>query len=168
MLKEYICIFGAPKTIVSDNGTEFNNELVDTMLKNIGVEHRVTSSYNPRANGLTERTNQSIITALRKHVETDHLSWPKWLDWVLFAYRTRVHSSTNFTPFEVLFGRKANSFSDWRSLPDVSKTLELEVRSNEIKNLLESTIPKVKSNIAKNQDLQRMLRIKAKIYLKKL
>ena len=166
VLKEYICIFGAPKTIVSDNGTEFNNELVDTMLKNIGVEHRVTSSYNPRANGLTERTNQSIITALRKHVETDQLSWPKWLDWVLFAYRTRVHSSTNFTPFEVLFGRKANSFSDWRSLPDVSKTLELEVRSNEIKNLFESTIPKVKSNIAKNQDLQKNAQDKSKNILK--
>ena len=44
------------------------------MLKNIGVEHRVTSAYNPRTNGLTERMNQSLITALRKHVETDHVS----------------------------------------------------------------------------------------------
>jgi hypothetical protein len=102
ILKEYICIFGAPKSIVSDRGTEFNNEIIDTMLKNLGVEHRVTSSYNPRANGLTERANQSLISALRKHVETDHLSWPHWLDWVLFAYRTRVHSSTNFSPFEIL------------------------------------------------------------------
>ena len=30
ILKEYICIFGAPKSIVSDRGTEFNNEIVDT------------------------------------------------------------------------------------------------------------------------------------------
>jgi len=39
------------------------------MLNNLGVEHRVTSSYNPRANGLTERVNQTIVQALRKHVE---------------------------------------------------------------------------------------------------
>ena len=156
ILKEYICIFGAPKTIVSDRGTEFNNEIVDTMLKNLGVEHRVTSSYNPRANGLTERANQSLISALRKHVETDHLSWPHWLDWVLFAYRTRVHTSTNFSPFEILFGRKANNFSDWRSKPDTSKILELEVRSNEIKNLFENTIQKAKINIEKSQVRQKI------------
>ena len=85
VLREYICVFGPPKTILSDRGREFNNEIVNTMLKNIGVEHRVTSAYNPRSNGLTERMNQSLITALRKHVESDHLTWPAWLDWVLFA-----------------------------------------------------------------------------------
>ena len=116
----------------------------------------MTSSYNPRANGLTERANQSLISALRKHVETDHLSWPHWLDWVLFAYHTRVHSSTNFSPFELLFGRKANSFSDWKSKPDTSKILELEIRSNEIKNLFENTIQKAKTNIEKSQVRQKI------------
>ena len=83
VLKEYICIFGPPKIILSDCGREFNNEIIDTMLKNLGVVHRVTSSYNPRTNGLTERMNQSLIASLRKHVETDSLNWPLWLDWVL-------------------------------------------------------------------------------------
>ncbi len=67
-----------------------SNELLDTMLSNIGVEHKSTTSFNPRSNGLTERLNLSLITALRKHAETNHQSWQKWLDWVLFAYRTRV------------------------------------------------------------------------------
>ena len=155
VLKEYICVFGAPKTIVSDRGTEFNNEVVDSMLKNIGIEHRVTSAYNPRANGLTERTNQTIINALRKHVETDHLSWHKWLDWVLFAYRTRVHSSTGFSPFQLLFGRMANSFEDWRTNPDTSKVLELEIRSLEIKNLFEKVVPEAKKKIEKSQEQQK-------------
>ena len=155
VLKEYICIFGAPKTIVSDQGAEFNNKVVDSMLNNLGVEHRVTSSYNPRANGLTERVNQTIVQALRKHVENDQIAWPKWLDWVLFAYRTRIHSSTGFTPFELLFGRKANSFEDWKSSPDQSKSLELENRSNEIKDLFESTVVKAKANIDRNQITQK-------------
>ena len=63
------CIFGAPKTIVSDQGAESNNKVVDSMLNNLGVEHRVTSSYIPLANGLTERVNQTIVQALLKHAK---------------------------------------------------------------------------------------------------
>ena len=119
ILKEYICIFGPPKSIISDMGTEFNNIIVDDMLKNLGIEHRVTSAYNPRCNGQTERTNSTLIQALRKHVESDQLAWPKYLDWILFAYRTRVHTSTGFTPYELIFGRKANKFENWKSTHEI-------------------------------------------------
>jgi hypothetical protein len=98
------------KVLLSDSGLEFNNELVDTMLKNIGVEHRATSSLNPRSNGLTEKFNSTLVNALRKHTESNHQSWPAWLDWVLFSYRTRVHSSTGFCPFSLTFSKKANTF----------------------------------------------------------
>ena len=50
VLKEYICIFGAPKTIVSDQGAEFNNKVVDCFTEtnlvsfsfflNVGFENR--------------------------------------------------------------------------------------------------------------------------------
>ena len=98
-LKEYICLFGCMKVLLTDFGREFNNELISTMLSNIGVEHKSTTSFNPRCNGLTERLNLTLVTALRKHAESNQNDWPAWLDWVLFAYRTRVHSSTNFCPY---------------------------------------------------------------------
>jgi hypothetical protein len=47
----YISIFGPPNSIGSDNGTEFVNEFVDTMLSNIGIEQRVTSAYHLNTNG---------------------------------------------------------------------------------------------------------------------
>ena len=81
---------------------------------------------------MPERTNQSLIATLRKHAEMDKLNWNKWLDFVLFAYRTSVHTTTSYTPFELLFGRKANGFEDWKSTKDDTQTLELELRGNEI------------------------------------
>jgi hypothetical protein len=36
-----------------------------------GVEHRGTSSYHPRTNGLTERFNGTLIRPLKKHAEKD-------------------------------------------------------------------------------------------------
>jgi len=143
------------KILLTDFGKEFNNELLDTMLSNIGVEHKSTTSFNPRSNGLTERLNLSLITALRKHAETNHQSWHKWLDWVLFAYRTRVHSSTGFCPFSLTFGKKANTFKDWRNEPDKNSELDLIARSSEIKLLFEKTRPKAIDNIEKSQIAQK-------------
>ena len=67
LLWEYITLFGPPKVILSDNGTEFVNSVVDSMLRMVGSEHRVTSAYHPRINGQTERMNATLVGALRKH-----------------------------------------------------------------------------------------------------
>ena len=66
LLWEYITLFGPPKVILSDNGTEFVNSEVDSMLRMVGSEHRVTSAYHPRTNGQTERMNATLVGALRK------------------------------------------------------------------------------------------------------
>ncbi len=64
-LWKYICIFGHPKRIVSDNGTEFKNKIMDQMTKAIGIDHDFTAAYNPRANGRVERFNQTLVESLR-------------------------------------------------------------------------------------------------------
>jgi hypothetical protein len=44
-LLRYIGLFGPPKIILSDNGPEFCNKLVSSLLSLVGVEHVVTSPY---------------------------------------------------------------------------------------------------------------------------
>jgi hypothetical protein len=41
-------------------------------------------------------------------VNTKKRNWDEYIDSVLFAYRTSVHASTGFTPFELVFGRQAH------------------------------------------------------------
>ena len=62
------------KILLTDFGREFNNKVLDAMMTNVGVEHKSTTSFNPRCNGLTERLNRSLITALRKHAESNQLT----------------------------------------------------------------------------------------------
>ena len=102
---DWISIFGPPKEWLSDRGKEFVNELLDRLCATFNINSRFTSPYNPRANGLTERFNQTLVSALRKQAANDKENWDKYLPLVLMAYRNKIHSSTNFTPYELLFGR---------------------------------------------------------------
>jgi hypothetical protein len=136
ILWEYISIFGPPKSILSDQGNEFNNQRMGMITKNIGVEHRVTSAYNPRTNEQTQRFNQTIVTALRKHAELNNKLWVAWIPYVLLAYRTRVHSSTKFTPFELMFGRAMNIFENWSNKLLQNEEAAIVHRGNQIRELV--------------------------------
>ena len=150
-LWDYISLFGPPKSILSDQGTEFNNAVVDKLLKLSGIEHKVTSAYNPRTNGLTERFNQTFVMALRKHSENNHLQWDLWIPFVLFAYRGRVHDSTKHSPFFLMFGREMNHFSFDASDVDLHDQC---ARSNELKELAQLIHPAALENIKLAQERQ--------------
>ena len=44
---------------------------------------------------------------LRKYIQEKKEKWDDYLDTCTFAYNTSRHESTKFTPFEIMFGRKA-------------------------------------------------------------
>ena len=156
-LLHYISVFGPPKQILSDQGNEFCNKLVAKLLNATGVEHKVTSAYNPRTNGMTERFNQTLIESLRKHAEENPFDWDKWIPYVLLAYRSRVHTSTKCTPFELVFGRKMNTFEDWTNTLLKDEEAALIQRANEIKHLVEHTQRSAKDNIKDSQVKQKII-----------
>ena len=61
---DWISIFGPPKEWLSDRGKKFVNELLNRLCATFNINRRFTSPYNPRANGLTERINQTLVSAL--------------------------------------------------------------------------------------------------------
>ena len=44
---------GFPKILISDQGKEFNNDLLKNICEILGTDHRRTSAYHPQCNGLT-------------------------------------------------------------------------------------------------------------------
>ena len=60
--------------------------------------------YRPQTNGLTERFNRTLEEMLSKFVNTQLSNWDDLLQAAVFAYNTSVHSSTGFTPFEMVHG----------------------------------------------------------------
>ena len=60
-----------------------------------------------QANGLDERFNQTLQNMLVKYVDQKKERWEEFLDTCVFAYNTAKHDSSQFSPFELMFSRKA-------------------------------------------------------------
>jgi len=151
-LRNWISFFGPPKCIMSDQGTEFINDVVDGMCDNLGIPHKITSAYHPRTNGKVERLNQTLIASLRRMVENNLSLWPEMLDFVLLALRTRVNTRTGFTPYELVYGVRCAKFGNWRAEQPENEIAEILQRSNQIKDLVEVTRPMAKENSDNQQE----------------
>lgn len=56
---------------------------------------------------MDERWNGTLKQMIVKFIADKKESWDEYLDTCVFAYNTAKHESTLYTPFELMFGRKA-------------------------------------------------------------
>ncbi|XP_047126197.1 uncharacterized protein LOC124807812 [Hydra vulgaris] len=106
-----VTTFGFPSVILSDNGSEFCNELNNEMYRLLGIERRKTAVYHPQTNGQDENTNKNIKRKIRKLIDENQSNWDEFLDVVLYPLRVERQTSTKVSPFEIMFGGRLPVFS---------------------------------------------------------
>lgn len=77
------------------------------LLKSLETNHRTTTAYHPRANGLMERLNDTLSDRLSMYVSMDHQDWEAPIPFVTFAYNTSRQETTGKTPIFLMHGREA-------------------------------------------------------------
>lgn len=107
LTEEWVCRFGAPRSIHSDQGRSFESTLFKELCRLLHIHKSRTSPYHPQSDGLIERFNRTLLSMLSLFVEDNQLNWDALLPYVMLAYRSSIHASTSFTPYRVLFGREA-------------------------------------------------------------
>jgi len=103
--EEIVLQFGPPDTILTDRGTHFLNQTIERITEHLETKHLRTTAYHPQANGMTERFNGTLCTALAKLAEGNIDEWDIYIPAVLYAYRIRTHSALGKSPFEALYGQ---------------------------------------------------------------
>ncbi|CAF1526076.1 unnamed protein product [Adineta steineri] len=105
LYREVFCRYGVCSTLLTDQGTHFNNNLMRALTHLFGYNHIYSTAYHPQTNAVTERFNASFKVQISKLEDKHHHNWDDYLDPVVFAYNTAKHKTTQFSPFELLFGR---------------------------------------------------------------
>ena len=103
-LSQFISIFGIPKVIQSDQGSNFSSHLFAQVLKQLKVQHNMSSAYHAQSQGVLERFHQTLKSLLRSYCVELNQDWEEGLLWLLLAAREVVQDSTGFSPNELVFG----------------------------------------------------------------
>ena len=100
-----VCRFGMPAVIHSNQGREFENNLMQELCLLCGVHKTRTTPYHPISDGLVERFNRTLLMMLAMFAGEN---WDDWDDHddllrvVMMAYRSSVHKSTG----RLMFGEE--------------------------------------------------------------
>ena len=97
-----------PRFVLTDNGTEFKNQLFSEVLETLGIDRRFSAPYHPQSNGKLEVFHKYLKPALKKLCEDDPSRWDDYINQVLGSYRITPHSATGETPFFLVYGRDPN------------------------------------------------------------
>ncbi|KAA8497381.1 Transposon Ty3-I Gag-Pol polyprotein [Porphyridium purpureum] len=123
-LHVWVAPFGPPENLLSDNGPAFRSEFLSRVSQLLGIKKVFTMAHNPKANGVVERYNRTLC-GLLSGMMADHdasIGWDLWLPLSVHAYNSSRHSSTGVSPYEAMFGRTANDYSQ----PAIDAELETD------------------------------------------
>lgn len=124
--EEIFMVYGVPRYIICDNGSEFIGRPLKDLAKLYHVRILLNASRHPQANP-AERVNRDIVTMLRAYVTDNHREWDKFIPQIGFALRTAHHEVTQHSPAFLNFGRQlATSGEGYEVLNDGSDVPTIE------------------------------------------
>ena len=96
--------FGGSYKVLTDNGTEFKNQLVDDICRTLGVKYKIhLLPYRPQSNGQIEGFHYFLKACIAKHVSTT-LEWDDIVPLVCTAYNFFPNEHSRESPFFLMFG----------------------------------------------------------------
>jgi hypothetical protein len=104
-----ICRYGIPRHIIVDNAKYFDNAMFRDFYKQIGTKVAFASMCHPQSNGVVTRANSLIFEAIKKILEGEKKGkWAEFMPTAVWSHNTTVCRTTNFTPFQLMYGVEAD------------------------------------------------------------
>lgn len=153
-LFKLFCLIGFPKIVQSDNGSEFVNQVINHLMTTLKIDHRLTTPYHPRANGVAERTVRTLKLQLEKSVLSEKPLWDDHLPMVQLQMNNRVASLHSSTPFSLFYGRLFPGLHDFQT--SESRPLSAEQMDKRLEYLTALVYPAISEKSKASQ--QKMIK----------
>ena len=107
LVDEVFLRFSVPEQQHTDQGRQFESQLLHEICKLLNIHKTRTTPYHPQSDGLVERLNRTLLSMLSTCTHDHPFNWEQQLRKVCMAYNSSVQSSTGNTPFYLMFGCQA-------------------------------------------------------------
>ena len=121
--ERYVSDFGAPTTLLCDNGGEFTAAAFKELCRRHHIQTGYITPYHPQGNSLTERMHRTCKSILRSLCRGYPLRWPQLLKDTQVVMNKAIHTTTGQTPYFAFFSRHPPR-NVGATLPQVSGTAE--------------------------------------------
>lgn len=101
--------FGYPKIVQSDNGTEFKNQFFKNLYTTMNIDHRLSTPYHPRGNGVAERYVRIAQEIIQKHIQGTKVDWDWYTPIAQLAVNHKISKRLQTAPFSLMFARHMNT-----------------------------------------------------------
>ena len=108
LIDHYIYTFGAPKTIISDQGSNFLSELMTQFENALNIRHIKTTAFHPQSNGNIERMHSTLVNLIKTIIAENNKQWDENLESFNFVINTTTNETAGHSPCELTFGRTPN------------------------------------------------------------
>ena len=107
VFKHWIALFGVLKQILSDNGSEFNNQVFRELGQLLNIEVKTTGAEPPWSNGIIEQYNGIIGNMVDKILHDQNCSVELALAWAVSA-KNSLSNIFGCSPNQLVFGKNPN------------------------------------------------------------
>ena len=107
-INNYLQVHMCPRYILSDNGRDFRNQLMDHIHPTTWHRSNLFHIIPPQSNGKLEVFHKYLKSTLRKFCENDPDNWDQHLNQVLTSYHMTPNLFTGETLFFLVYGRYSN------------------------------------------------------------
>ena len=102
----FILHYGFPEKNITDQGRNFESELIENLCQVAGVKKLCTSPYHPQTNGQCECFNSTLLNMLGTLTPEQKKDWKNHVSAMVHAYNCTKNAATGFSPYYLLFGRE--------------------------------------------------------------
>ena len=158
LVQQFICRFGAPDWLHTDQGRNFEANLMAELCKLLGITKTRTTPYHPQSDGMIERFNRTLLNMLSTVTGEREHDWDCQLPLVMMAYRTSINESTGATPYYLMFGREARLPIDVIfGIPPGEVAVSPSQHVLDLRKRLEDAYHRVRSQLGLQQRRHKML-----------
>ena len=104
--EKFFVHYGFPEKILSDQGRNFESNLIAELCKLVQIKKLRTTPYRPEGNGSCKRFNRTLISMIGTLPEELKINWPQHVSTLTHAYNCTRNNATGFSHNFLMYGRQ--------------------------------------------------------------